>query len=113
MIRDEIIELKKLGRMPDESNDDIPDDVIDKYDELLESIEKPINKEEANELIKLFPDISLYGVESALLHVFESVLTSKQILTDDYIILINRCPSHEWKQNLNDRLNNWLLKNNS
>lgn len=48
MIRQEIRELEKMGRMPNETLNDDPsvDNIIEQYDELLESIEKPLSLDE-------------------------------------------------------------------
>lgn len=103
-IQPEILELEQLGRMPDESDDTITEEQINKYAQLLEQIKKPINLEEANVLVKIFPITSLYGVEFTLLHVFESVLKNEQITIQDYESLILNCPSIEWQETLNERL---------
>ncbi|MGG6229998.1 hypothetical protein [Tenacibaculum sp. SDUM215027] len=110
MIRESIEELKKMGRMPNESLDDPDsiDDVIDRYDELLESIEKPITSEEAEILISLFPQNAFYDLHWTLLHLIESLFNS--IENSDYKELIEKCPSEEWRETLLVRFNNTISK---
>ena len=81
MIRKEIIELQKMGRMPNESLNDDPslDNIIEQYDELLQSIEKPISVNEGEILIKLFPENSFYDLQWTLLHLIESLFTVIEI----------------------------------
>jgi len=100
MIRNQVLELKKMGRMPDESYDNIDVEIIDKYDELIETIVKPITKEEAEELILLFPEFGLYGVQWGLLHLIESL----EIDRIEYLKIIKQCPSKEWRDMLINRL---------
>ena len=66
--------LKIMGRMPDESTDDLSPEMIDQYAALLKQIELPISFEEAEILIQLFPEYALFGVEWTLLHVLEKRL---------------------------------------
>lgn len=105
-MRTEILKLKDLGRMPNESAND-PDSIVDvirSYDELLGQIRQPISFEEAEVLVQIFPKSSFYDLQWDLLKLVESV-----ILSDDnkYIQLINTCPSQEWKDMLNIRYNNY------
>lgn len=106
MIRGEVIKLDKIGRMPNESLNDDPsiDDLIDQYDELLESIEKPISLEEGEILIKLFPENSFYDLHWTLLQLIESLFG--QIEIEKYENLIKKCPSSEWRETLSVRLKN-------
>lgn len=57
-MREQILKLKAIGRMPTESdaddNDEKIDELIEQYDELISSIEKPITLEEAEVLVSLF-----------------------------------------------------------
>jgi len=111
IIRTQIEALRILGRMPNESLDDPDsiDDIIDKYDELLDSIEKPIKIEEAEILINLFPDSAFYDLHWTLLHLIESLF--KQIENSDYKNLIEKCPSEEWREILLVRFKNIEDKN--
>lgn len=103
-IRTEIIKLKELGKMPNHDDDTVEDDIIDQFENLLGSIEKPVNKDEAEILVKLFPKESCFGIEWTLLHVVESVF--KLIDFEEYKELIMKCNSEEWKETLITRLNN-------
>ena len=71
-IRPEIRELKELGGLPDDTRDDIPDGLLERFEELLSTVVPPILREEADILVKLFPDISAFGVEWTLLHLIET-----------------------------------------
>ena len=104
IVRKEIKKLEELGRMPDESEDDLSRERSGLYANLLDSIEPPINLEEAKILIRLFPESTFYEVEWALLHIFETV---SQIEEDKYIQLISQCPSKEWREILLIRLENY------
>jgi hypothetical protein len=104
----QIVELKKLGRMPDESQEDIEDSLIDQYDSLLKAVTLPISYDEAEVLIALFPENALFGVQWSLLHTLESIYGC--ISKEEYEKLIERCPSQEWKNTLKRRLENSLNK---
>lgn len=103
-IRNEINRLNELGQMPNHDDDTVQDSVIEEYENLLGSINKPINKKEAEILVKLFPKESCYGIEWTLLHIVESVYNT--ISRDEYNDLIAKCNSNEWKETLFSRLNN-------
>ena len=86
-MRTEILQLKDLGRMPNESIND-PDNIVEvirSYDELLKRIQLPILK------------------------LVESVIRIDD--GDKYIQLINACPSQEWKGVLNIRYKNYKKEN--
>lgn len=57
-MRNEILQLKDLGRMPNESiNDsDSIDELVNTYDTLLEQIQLPISFDEAMVLVQIFPE---------------------------------------------------------
>lgn len=107
-MRKEIIELDKLGRMPNESLSDPEsiDTLIDKYADLLDAVTTPITKKEGEILIKIFPDSAFYDLEWSLLQLIESLYST--LTLDDYKSLIAKCPSEEWKEALETRLNNKL-----
>lgn len=111
MIRQEIKELEKMGRMPNETLNDDPsvDNIIEQYDELLESIEKPISLDEGEILIKLFPENAFYDLQWTLLQLIESLF--KVIEIEKYENLIEKCPSTEWKETMKVRLENVKNKN--
>lgn len=97
-VRQAIVELGRMGKLPEDTNDDdISDDVIAKYDSLLTSIVPPITDEEAKVLIKIMPDDSYYGSEWTILHLLETAPHwSKEI--------IEFSDSEKWKQRMLDRL---------
>jgi hypothetical protein len=95
----EIERLLELGRLPNE-NDDIPDGFLEEYEQLLALIKKPVSREDAAELVKLFPDISCFGLEWTILHLIESC---EGWPIDE---VINSCPSAEWKNTLCERVSN-------
>lgn len=107
-MRTEILQLKDLGRMPNESINDTESiiDVIKSYDELLEQIQLPISYDEAEVLVQIFPESSFYDLQWSLLKLVESVILI--VDNDKYIQLINTCPSREWKELLNKRFQNYL-----
>ena len=105
-VRAKILELKNLGRMPNESVNDTESivEVVKQYDELLADITPPLDTDEVEVLIGLFPESGFYDLQWDLLSLVESA-----ILTDvDYKKLIDACPSDEWREILNARFSNWL-----
>ena len=74
-MRNEILQLKDLGRMPNESiNDsDSIDELINAYDTLLEQIQFPISFDEAMVLVQIFPENAFYDLQWSLLRLVESV----------------------------------------
>ena len=76
-MRNEILQLKDLGRMPNES----------------------INDSDS----KIFPENAFYDLQWSLLRLVESVCVDD----DRYIQLINSCPSQEWRDTLNARYANY------
>ena len=68
-MRTEILQLKDLGRMPNESIND-PDNIVEvirSYDELLKRIQLPISFDEAEVLVQIFPESSFYDLQWDLL----------------------------------------------
>jgi hypothetical protein len=111
MIREEVKKLEKIGRMPNESLNDEPsiDELINEYDELLESIDKPISLEEGEILVKLFPENAFYDLHWTLLQLIESLFGNIEV--EKYENLIKDCPSKEWKEAMEVRLKNVKDKN--
>lgn len=75
-MRTEFLQLKDLGRMPNESIND-PDNIVEvirSYDELLERIQLPISYDEAEVLVQIFPESSFYDLQWDLLKLVESVI---------------------------------------
>ena len=69
MIRNTVLRLAALGKMPASSADE---EVIEMWQDRLSEISKPITEEEAAVLIKLFGDDDCYGLAWTLLHLIES-----------------------------------------
>lgn len=99
-MRNEILQLKDLGRMPNESINDSDSiaELVNTYDALLEQIQLPIS------LMKLWCWYKsslkcFYDLQWSLLRLVESVCVDD----DRYIQLINSCPSQEWRDTLNTR----------
>lgn len=105
-MRIEILKLREIGRMPDESeNDDEQTDLlVEQYDMLLSSIQKPINIEEGKVLVALFPETAFYDLQWDLLQLMESLYG--KIDDEAYINIIDECPSSEWKEALLNRYRN-------
>lgn len=105
-MRTEFLKLKEIGRMPNESLDDNEsiDSLIRDYDDLLSSIELPLSYEEGKVLVSLFPDEAFYDLQWDLLKLVESLYG--KITNDEYLSLIQECPSKEWKEALLTRFYN-------
>lgn len=103
-IRSEVIELKKLGVIPNHDDDSVENIVIEKFEKLLGSLGGTVNKDEGEILIQIFPKESCYGLEWSLLYLIESLF--KQITKSEYEELIFKCNSPEWKNLLLTRLEN-------
>lgn len=105
-MRKEVLELKKIGRMPTETLEDIEGilSLIEKYDSLISNIESPISLEEAKVIISIFPEGFFYDLHWDLVRLIESFLWQNE---QQYLKIINQCPSEEWKEVLNTRYINW------
>ena len=108
-VQNKIKRLEELGRIPNEE-DNLVNELVDEYFELVLNIEYPINYEEAKILIQLFPETEFYELESSLLHTFETIY--KQIDETTYRDLINLCPSEYWRTELITRLENGIKRDN-
>ncbi|MDE6409021.1 MAG: hypothetical protein K2K81_02095 [Muribaculaceae bacterium] len=107
-MRQEVVELSKLGQMPNESIDDTETitETVKAYDVLLSKITEPISYEEGLLLISLFPKSSFYDMQWDLLVLVESLIKTTSI--KEYLTLVDKCPSEEWKELLKQRFYNWL-----
>ncbi|SDD44551.1 hypothetical protein SAMN04487894_10983 [Niabella drilacis] len=92
--------------MPGESlaDDERTDLLVEQYDELLSGIEKPITPEEGEVLIRLFPQTAFYDLQWDLLQLVESLYG--KINNEEYFLLIQQCPSTEWRAALSSRYEN-------
>ena len=105
-MRKEVLELKKIGRMPTETLEDTEGilSLIEEYDSLISNIESPISLEEAKVIISIFPEGFFYDLHWDLVRLIESFLMQSE---QQYLEIINQCPSEEWKEVLNIRYINW------
>ena len=106
IMRKEVLELKKIGRMPTETLEDTEGilSLIEKYDSLISNIESPISLEEAKVIISIFPEGFFYDLHWDLVRLIESFLWQNE---QQYLKIINQCLSEEWKEVLNTRYINW------
>ena len=65
-----IIELKKLGSLPSSENPEL--DMLTKYQELITSINPPIDNEETIVLLDLFGSDDCFGLAWTLVHLIET-----------------------------------------
>ncbi|MFJ3337640.1 hypothetical protein [Streptomyces sp. NPDC086766] len=73
MIRDEVQDFVRLGRLPSEANNSQEDDeAFDEMERALHAIEKPVTDEEARLLLGCFGDDNCWGLAWTLLHLVES-----------------------------------------
>ena len=105
-MRKEVLELKNIGRMPTETLEDTEGilSLIEKYESLISNIESPISLEEAKVIISIFPEGFFYDLHWDLVRLIESFLMQNE---QQYLEIINQCPSEEWKEVLNTRYINW------
>ena len=71
-LRDEVLQLQRLGPLPAEGSSQAQQDRLDEYRTLIEGISKPVSDEEARTLVKLFGPDDCYGLSWGLLHLVES-----------------------------------------
>ena len=107
-MQEAIIKLKLLGQMPDAVKDDPTEETINMYDELLSNVKTPLTREEVGVLIDIFPEGGMYGVEWDLLKLVESYLIEAPS-SEEYRKLITACPSEEWRETMQARLDNWEI----
>ena len=77
--------LKELGKMPNEDLYNDTQEIINlarKYEELLESIERPISLEDGYFLLSILPTEKFYGNEEVISSLIESI---------EYKSLVNSC----------------------
>lgn len=97
LVRPEILELSKLGPLPNDDQD-IADGVLEQYEELLLSITPPTTLAEAQQLVTIFPPVSCFGAEWTLLHLIES--------TPNWPVMsvIEQCSSTYWRTYMLERV---------
>ena len=100
-MRQEVIELSKLGPLPpsDKAVRENLQELVDKYEKLIMSIKKPVTDEEAKVLVTVFGPDDGFGLVWPLVALIESApgwpLTDCLENTDN-----------EWIQMLNQRVRN-------
>jgi hypothetical protein len=70
-MRNSVVELGRLGPLPD-ADDEIADGVLERYEELLSSIDSQLNIDEARVVAGLFPRKACFGMEWMLVHLLEA-----------------------------------------
>jgi hypothetical protein len=102
MVRKEVAELLKMGPPP--SSDEVirskSVDLVEKYEQLLSSIEKPVTDEEAKALTGVFGDDDFFGMCWTLVHLIE---TAPSWPIEDSLANVR----NEWVQRLKDRSARW------
>ena len=100
-MRQEVIELRKLGPLPpsDRAVRENLQELFDKYGMLIMSVSKPVTDEEARVLITIFGSDEGFGLAWSLVHLIESA--PGWPLADCL-----RDPNNEWIQRLRQRLKN-------
>lgn len=105
-----ILELRALGRMPDTIEENPTAEIVGKFDRLLGEVKPPLTQEEVAVLIDLFPKSTMYEVEWTLLHLVETCLREARLSSSAYRQFVARCPSDEWRETMQIRLDNWEKK---
>ncbi|CAM3666859.1 MULTISPECIES: hypothetical protein [Yersinia] len=65
-----VIELVKMGKLPSEDCSDIT--LIEKYQNVIDSIIEPVSDDDACELVSIFGEDECYGLGWTLLHKIET-----------------------------------------
>ncbi|MDE6780850.1 MAG: hypothetical protein K2J40_05250 [Ruminococcus sp.] len=94
-----------MGKIP--LDDEMPDDLFNKYDELIQSLfdnnAEPLNREETESLMKLFSD-DYSDLNTGLVHSLEYNLCS----IDEFIDIILTFGNEEYKKSMLYRQKNGL-----
>lgn len=72
MIRDEVRQFVALGPLPSESPDPVVEEQLQRHQDLLEQISRPVTDEEAKLLLTAFGDDECFGLAWMLLHLIET-----------------------------------------
>ena len=87
--------LKELGKMPNEDLYNDTQEIINlarKYEELLESIERPISLKDGYFLLSILPTEKFYGNEEVISSLIESIeVREKKVSIEEYKSLVNSC----------------------
>ncbi len=108
-MREQVKELLKMGKIP--SDDEMSDELFNKYDELIQSLFdddcEPLNREETENLMKLFSD-DYSDLNMGLVHSLENNLCG----IEEYIDIIMTCENEEYKKTMLYRQKNRLTEYN-
>ena len=103
--------LKELGKMPNEDLYNDTQEIINlahKYEELLESIERPISLEDGYFLLSILPTEKFYGNEEVISSLIESIeVREKKVSIEEYKSLVNSC-TNPYVKDLLDYGVEWL-----
>jgi len=105
-----IEKLKELGRMPDQDLDnDSPSiqEVVEKYEQLLDEMEEPLSMEEGRFLLSILPSTKFYGLEEYIISKVETIELNDEKSMKEYEELMNSCPNEEVKSFLIAGYENW------
>jgi hypothetical protein len=96
-MRPEVLELAKLGPFPSDKEADVA--TVNRFQVLVESIQKPVTNEEARALIKLFGPDDFFELVWPLIHLIE---TAPGWSLEDCLMDTN----NEWIERLKRRVEN-------
>jgi hypothetical protein len=101
MVRNEVQELRRMGPLPSEQESiENPSSLLERYQQLLLSVEKPVTDEEASVLVGVFGTDDAFGLAWTLAHLIE---TAPSWSAEKHI----RNPENAWVQRLKDRAKKW------
>jgi hypothetical protein len=101
MLRKEVEELRRMGPLPSEKESiENPSPLLERYQRLLLSIEKPVTDEEAAILAGVFGVDDGFGLAWTLAHLIE---TAPNWSAEEYL----ENAGNEWVQRLKDRERRW------
>ena len=101
MVRKEVEELRKMGPLPSEKESiENPPSLLERYQQLLLSIEKPVTDEEAAILAGVFGVDDCFGLAWTLAHLIE---TAPNWSADEYL----ENAGNEWVKSLREREKRW------
>lgn len=100
-MRIEVEELSRMGPFPSEEETIAnPSDLLERYEQVLSSIEKPVTDEEAAALVRIFGVDDCFGAAWTLAHLIETAPTwSAEDLPGN--------SGNEWMERLRDRQRRW------
>ena len=101
MVRSEVEELRKMGPLPSEKESiEDPSPLLEKYQHLLLSIERPVTDDEADVLAGVFGVDDCFGLAWTLAHLIE---TAPNWSAETY----PNAAENEWVNRLRDREKRW------